>query len=94
MEKKHTPGPWNLKKDLSRFRIVTDTPFSIAIIENKYRFQEINEANARLIAAAPDLLEGIIELLDAIKRCEDREQIPSYENCLQIVSKAIKKATE
>lgn len=45
----HTPGPWELKRTSSRIEVRTDPM-------NCYAFSHQDEANARLIAAAPDLL--------------------------------------
>lgn len=55
----HTPGPWAADLVSGSFYIVTDSGRTIAV-----RTRGINEsreevdANARLIAAAPDLLEA------------------------------------
>lgn len=73
----HTPGPWIAKAGIGRWNVTTASPprtFNICSI-NSDRIEQ--EANARLIAAAPDLLEALKELLfdafedahpDAVKR--------------------------
>jgi len=53
-EKKHTPGPWTLN---SANQVVKHGDQSI-IIANPYHGSMPTEANARLIAAAPELLEA------------------------------------
>ena len=54
---KHTPGPWGLQECPSGGMIVTrDAPQS--------HIQVVPEADARLIAAAPDLLEGCRTMLE------------------------------
>lgn len=52
---KHTPGPWTLKRTPSRIEVRTDPM-------NCYAFSHRDEANAQLIAAAPDLLVACIAL--------------------------------
>ena len=56
MEHKHTPGPWSIngnKIDGNGYHIVS---------VNSHRTSE-GEANARLIAAAPELLEIVKSIL-------------------------------
>lgn len=66
---RHTPGPWFFVKRflISRQSYMPGYVAEIAICE--FTPDEIpNEANARLIAAAPELLEGLkgmISLLDS-----------------------------
>lgn len=63
MKTSHTPGPWNLPSD-------KNTPRHIIMHESVDGFipvcymhlhndKELTEANARLISAAPDLLEAL-----------------------------------
>lgn len=52
---KHTPGPWSLRR-------VLDARVSI-LGSNKMCIAECNEANGALIAAAPDLLAFIEDML-------------------------------
>jgi hypothetical protein len=48
----HTPGPWLLVCTSSRFEVRTSPKAC-------YAFSHADEANARLIAAAPELLEAL-----------------------------------
>jgi len=53
----HTPGPWSVRQsraDLTYTHIGSATNESIACTKS--------EADAKLIAAAPDLLEALVEL--------------------------------
>ncbi len=69
MREKHTPGPWKAGKgvedDETRCFVTQDIegkpPFLIAEIQNGAPGDclETEEANARLIAAAPDLLNAL-----------------------------------
>ena len=68
METKHTPGPWKsfeLRKMVSKTtEIFSGDPLTtdpiIRILHNENSIKE-SEANAKLIAAAPDLLEAAIK---------------------------------
>lgn len=104
-EFKGTKGEWNLITAIYSSKMFgTHNGFQI-IGNNGRRFvcdvtlnnavgipEDERQANAKLIAAAPDLLEALHNVLDAVKRCEDREQTVSYENCYKIAEKAIFKA--
>lgn len=104
-EVKHTPGPWVLqKRDENIFRIVSSCvwEWDIATVDNDVdcirgganedgiSLQSI--ANAKLIAAAPDMLNA---LLDAKKHLEgycfgdNQERTDVFNN----ITKAIEKAT-
>jgi hypothetical protein len=67
METKHTPGPWSLKRENGRFAIIPDCRSPIALAYTAFNGlpQEKDEANARLIAAAPDLLAALEAVLAA-----------------------------
>ena len=77
MSTQHTPGPWigagpSFGDQFPRYttEITTeDEPYGdghIQICELPFHHHdEENEANARLIAAAPDLLEALKEMLDS-----------------------------
>jgi len=72
---KHTPGPWEVKKELTglgnvEFLItdgLDDTPDGADTIAHVI-FSNEAQANARLIAAAPDLLEACIGALHALEQ--------------------------
>jgi hypothetical protein len=66
MMEKHTPGPWYLKDVIEAdgrpvCKIMSDGQF-VAYVHAHQR----NVANARLVAAAPDLLEALTVLTDNI----------------------------
>ena len=74
-ESKHTPGPWIYYADLPS----TDPNWHIVTTTNKMRVlanvhiepgNEMDEANARLIAAAPELYDALadtLRILEAVK---------------------------
>ena len=69
----HTPGPWNLginyvPYEYDYFWCHTENNKNICSIPGTK--DEIQEANARLIAAAPDLLEACKSALHSFKKYE------------------------
>ena len=69
METKHTPGPWKIEKDYPNQILIVGikgTPENmphigiIAEVAKGYWKEEVIEANARLIAAAPKMYDLII----------------------------------
>lgn len=63
MEAKHTPGPWRVEPDSSHFdSLTTIANGSARVAEAAGRTLAECEANAHLIAAAPDLLEALKKL--------------------------------
>lgn len=70
MEATFTPGPWEMwptinAEDPTNYRIDASTHDITAWVDE--------EANARLIAAAPDLLEALESLVAAVSEIEDLE---------------------
>lgn len=64
MEAKHTPGPWKTEPRFPFVRIVADGAPCVAETGGwNDREREEMHANARLIAAAPDLLAAVEEIL-------------------------------
>lgn len=65
-EKKHTPGPWTVfyKQKYDEWHVsVPAFGMRLALFPDGIR-TENHEADARLIAAAPDLLEALQEAID------------------------------
>ena len=62
-ESKFTPGPWEDRKDLSILSIRRRTA-NANVFNKRISWQE-KKANARLIAAAPDMYEAILSVLHA-----------------------------
>ena len=60
---KHTPAPWKFFELGGSIEI--DEGVVIADIRGWHRSEKTAIANAILIAAAPDLLEALIEILDS-----------------------------
>lgn len=88
---KHTPGPWKLLSEDSQdrsFDVISSCPtaWDIAKVHGFCGFRRGNEnysetnANARLIAAAPDLLAALQEVMKEWRegyglRCEDQVRL-------------------
>lgn len=107
MERKYTPGPWQVKRSESKpaLNIVGTAlgcKYKIArcpIEDYGPKYPETNktelaevEANAKLIAAAPELLEALIELKRWVGQVTD--WAGTGDPPTEIVDAAIIKATE
>lgn len=101
---KGTPGPWFVSENgyYSDIKIgEEDFSQNIASCQtNQYTTppitREIERYNAKLIAAAPELLDALIKLCDfadsGINRGDwglSSEDVPEYENALLVISKAL-----
>lgn len=86
MKTKHTKGRWQVMSDRGETWI-SNGSYSIATIDSQIKSSE-QEANANLIAAAPELFEALVEInrqLDEIGMGNPKMQ--------RVVDSAIKKAT-
>lgn len=92
MSTKHTPGPWMVLPSVQpgQFCILTEHGPRIDVACT-YGFERTpREANARLIAAAPELLEA----LQRLQACYSSSHSPSVrESCWLQARSAIAKAT-
>ncbi len=61
---KHTPVPWKANFAISGAAYIFGGDRNFACVFNEWKDEENQEANARLIAAAPELLEALAALLD------------------------------
>lgn len=67
----HTPGPWEFDRDWHRIPSITANGLLIASVPkkglpNRGSHTAEQAANARLITAAPDLLEALVEARAAL----------------------------
>lgn len=69
MTTEHTPGPW-LVDHAASWAVVTDHYFPHLVAITKYGADGTSAANARLIAAAPDLLEACKTFAEWLRREE------------------------
>lgn len=84
---KHTPGPW--KHRHTPLRGIANDVYCVDWSEDQEEVAEIvhGEANARLIAAAPDLLEAC-ETAVSILRALGHTRGGSYEDICAAIAKA------
>lgn len=80
---KHTPGPWTVGGD----NVVYDEKHRDPICDTSFRCDEVSSANSKLIAAAPDLLEALEEIMSSYDPYE-----PICEENAQLARKAIARA--
>lgn len=65
MTSKHTPGPWSVRNDHGDTVVVSaERPFIATVHQG---FHATTEANARLIAAAPDLYAVVAAVIKATR---------------------------
>jgi hypothetical protein len=85
---KHTPTPWQMEKgELSSAWFIHNSGSEVCLVPKNTMYQE---ANARLIAAAPDLLAACEK---AVKNLETKVNAHSYvEPTIDMIKEAIKKA--
>lgn len=95
MEAKHTKGPWKIEPPhtsiriagpMSRVNIICEVTAS-AYAGEAPEYNQEDRANARLIASAPELLEAVEELYEAID-----SSIELTPDLLQKVAGVIRKA--
>lgn len=81
MTGKHTPGPWRVVADESAaqvtgFPCIEADGYTVVGLEGMYGDIETDFANARLIAAAPDLLDALADAVDAWEtHCESGDMM-------------------
>jgi hypothetical protein len=74
----HTPGPWGFRLDNDVAIITSDSWWDFAEVQvNPDNAQ--GEANARLIAAAPELLAALEELYHLIDDAHDGDRVFTLE---------------
>jgi len=92
MNATHTPGPWITKESTEhwgRVDVTVCAAFTANDVATAWQgTTAVNRANARLIAAAPDLLEALKSAADWIGKGRGGEHI------VDIARAAIAKATE
>lgn len=105
METKHTKGEWEVTKDafnkqqlhfgLSiKTKIGNDIKYIATIEEIGFFTEEENEANAKLIASAPELLEALIEISNCNNRLDYHSDKKLLDFVIELSKNVIKKATQ
>ena len=89
---RHTPGPWGNNKWNCHEHQISALGSTVALVSHSSAVisEESADANARLIAAAPDLLEALFRLLDCPDvQMDDTE--PETDAAIQQANAAIAK---
>ena len=88
-ESKHTPGPWRVgvTSDAGEVDVIAEGGWFVAVACDSAGDGD-TEANANLIAAAPDMLEALEKLVSRI----DETRGPTADTALAAARAAIKKA--
>jgi hypothetical protein len=91
MAQKHTPAPWTVYKRYSGGLDIHSDDSVVAIALNGSDNHLPVRANARLIAAAPNLLTALRDALESLRRLPDTEGAYRV-SCIAQAEAAIKKA--
>ena len=93
---KHTQGEWDLRypKNVGSCEITVDGIVSIASIHNAYDNLEEQEANAKLISAAPKLLDALEIALNILECKHGFHKGLANTRSIEEMKEAIKQATE
>ncbi len=101
MKTKHTPGNWTVntcKKDSwNSVGLIIYAPDGSAIAMSGGYNSEECQANAKLIASAPDLLNALIEITETFKAClggSDPLHFEDFKDEIKLAESAIKKAID
>lgn len=93
MNTKHTPGPWSYRETGSSDTYAIECNLShmkhLSTEERVARVETLNEANARLIAAGPDMLEAL-EFVERILNSRSGQDM-GLSQAFEIVQAAIRK---
>jgi hypothetical protein len=91
----HTPGPWAVHKSTRRLTFDVyageDGCYRVGEVSNHNAFPQ-NAANARLIAAAPQLLEALAAIVSSLAE-QDEEGLIEHAEPMQKARAAILAAT-
>ena len=87
MSKTHAPGPWKTThSEVNGYRVSDSTGWGVAVV-----LKDTNdEANARLIAAAPQMLEAL-EACAAYWHCKRSPGIPEHSELVSLSAEQAQK---
>jgi hypothetical protein len=83
---KHTPGPWRVVDSWNDYMVESQNGEEIIWQDGPHHTPAIKEADARLIAAAPDLLDALVMVLDDPNALDGRPR--TYEIVCAAIAKA------
>lgn len=95
MQVNYTKGPWRFHEngDGSYTILTEDNKWVIAFIQNGEKWNEEQIATAKLIAAAPDLLEALQIIVEYWNTPQEGSMNDHIDHSLKLATAAIKKAT-
>lgn len=85
---KHTPGPWKVIQSDSPVVQTEDDHHAICTTYGVYATREQKEANANLIAAAPDMLECLQATIDYLGFFATKEANELWGKAAMVIRKA------
>jgi hypothetical protein len=93
MTTQHTPGPWHWEGNPCNYDKEQEAPW---LVDANYSFPPIlggtitcqSDANARLIAAAPELLSALNAMLTHMGIDEDEWNKPTFDQARAAIAKA------
>ena len=94
MEKKFTEGNWNVSDDTSECYLVkSDDGGLIAFvydgdIDDEAIHMDVVQANAKLIAAAPELLDALRTLVNGCLSDSESDKVVSLRKAKEVIKKA------
>ena len=89
---KHTPAPWKR----SKYKVFSASGALIAHTRPTVECSGEDEANARLIAAAPELLQALLDLIGTMCSADGvdlEDDLDCIDSCVESAHEAIAKAT-
>ena len=90
---KHTPGPWNYQEESDVYtHIVRDSTGDRIIGQTMQRSDRVYEANARLMAASPELLGICQTLSEAFARQDGQTAYFIGDQAIGVLNRVIAKA--
>lgn len=93
MNQSHTPGPWDKDYDYGHeFIISTSDGATVCEVASDGELESDAVANARLISAAPELLDALKIMVAAFVATNHKHDAAEY-NCVIAARNAISKAT-
>jgi hypothetical protein len=87
MNTQHTPAPWKVNEELDSY-VISDCSEEGLFISRVWKHWHNSEANARLIAAAPELLEALENLMEWCAWNVNVAHFPEYDIAFKVIAKA------
>ncbi len=90
----HTSGPWHITDEGSQIVIQTFSDHPSGTLARIYRVDELAYSDARLISAAPELLEALQMLMPQEPREADSYDRAMWDNARSAIAKATRKEAQ